>query len=79
MFRFEQCRFKKNRKICAVANRENNIYKIVFKNKIQKCANVGLLKEGLKEWHSKIVHQNIDHVKNILHRSGIKYQNGEDI
>lgn len=76
---YDQCMFIKNNVVSAVAKRDGKIYKMCFKNiETVSCANIGTVSENLIEWHCKMVHQNIDQVKNILNRNDIQYNSGAD-
>lgn len=74
----EECRFVKNNEVKAVAVRKGKMYIMKFRRSLE-IANVGLMVSGLKAWHGKMVHQDIEQVKNILKRSEIVYELGEEL
>lgn len=69
----DKCIFKKtdNKQPTAVANRKDKLYIMEFRYKKSDMAYVGKVNDNLLEWHSKMGHQDIEQVKNILKRSDI--------
>lgn len=69
----EKCIFRKNNKqqICAIAHRKDRLYIMKFRYKENEIACVGKVSDNLLEWHSKMGHQDIEQVKNVLKRSKI--------
>lgn len=65
----EECKFVKNGIVGEIAKRENNTYVMDFWCYEIDQANVGRSCVELREWHSKLIHQNVEQVKNILENS----------
>lgn len=55
------------KQVGAIAQHKNGLYVINFKYD-KSCVNIGRLNSELSEWHSKMVHQDVEQVKNILKR-----------
>ncbi|CAH0719500.1 unnamed protein product, partial [Brenthis ino] len=70
------CTFVKNNLIKAVAYRKGKMFLMNFKYE-SDIAMVGQSNSGLAEWHSKLGHQNIEHVKTILKQNNIEYKEGD--
>lgn len=64
------CKLLKQNKVCAVAHRSGDMY---FMDVRYKCevANVTNTQPSLKEWHERLAHQNINHVKAVLKNNNI--------
>lgn len=72
------CKFYKNKKVCAIAERAGNLYYLNFMYK-QNIVNVAESKQSgqsnkvsLMEWHQRLAHQNMVYVKDILKNNNIK-------
>lgn len=66
----DKCKFIKQNKVCAVAYRQQNMYLLDVRYK-HGTANVVKIQSSLKDWHEKLVHQNMQHVKNVLKNNNI--------
>lgn len=76
----KSCKFLKNDKVGAMATRQNNIFMMIFKsNPTTGKAYFGSFCGELEEWHFRLTHQNTEHVKNILKRSGINYTGNDEM
>lgn len=63
-----------NGNVGAIAVREGKLYKMKFRQESEKC----LMNISLRKWHEKLAHQNVTHVRNVLIRSGVKFQDDWD-
>lgn len=64
-------RDKVTHEIVATADRRDNLFRMNFRAiKSENC----LITVTLKQWHEKMAHQNIKHVKDILNRKGVKFE-----
>ncbi|CAG4926146.1 unnamed protein product [Colias eurytheme] len=65
------CKFLKQNKVCAVSYRNQDMYLLEVRYK-HVTANVAMVQSSLNEWHEKLAHQNIQHVKKVLAQNNIK-------
>ncbi|CAH0713594.1 unnamed protein product, partial [Brenthis ino] len=54
-----ECQFIKNNSVYAIAKRHGKMYTMLFK-KPDACAMVGKVMSNLREWHTKLAHQDIN-------------------
>lgn len=74
----EKCKFLKQNKVCAVAYRNQDMYLLDVRYK-HGIANVAKVQSSLKDWHEKLVHQNMQHVKNVLKNNNIVVTDDADL
>ena len=67
------CKFYKENILCAVANREGNMYYLQIRYK-NSSANVTEVND-VNVWHEKLAHQNMQYVKTVLANNNIKVKN----
>ncbi|CAH0730462.1 unnamed protein product, partial [Brenthis ino] len=72
-----ECQFIKNNSVYAIAKRHGKMYTMLFK-KPDACAMVGKVMSNLREWHTKLAHQDINQVKSILMKQNIKFKNSKE-
>ncbi|CAG9110681.1 unnamed protein product [Plutella xylostella] len=65
------CKFYKENTVCAVASRSGDMYYMVMRYQ-SEIANVTEVKCGLKEWHEKLAHQNLQYVRMVLKNNNIE-------
>lgn len=70
------CEFTMNNRVCAVAEREDKLYKMCFKINTER-ANAAV--NSLMMWHSKLAHQNFNQVKSILKKNEVKYEDDQTL
>ncbi|KAG6438777.1 hypothetical protein O3G_MSEX000215 [Manduca sexta] len=68
-----ECQFTKNNNVHAVAKRQGKMYIMMFR-KLDESAMVGKVTSNLKQWHAKLGHQDINQVKNVLTRQGVRFE-----
>ncbi|CAH2105332.1 unnamed protein product [Euphydryas editha] len=70
------CKFYKKNILCAVANRYADMY---YMNVRYKCeiANATEVKPGLKEWHERLAHQNLQYVRMVLKNNNIEIKESD--
>lgn len=69
----KRCEIKRGEDVAAVGVRDGNLYRMQFKVKTTEgAANVAVGGNTLKQWHEKLGHQNLAHVRNFLKRNNIK-------
>ncbi|KAK9721521.1 Zinc knuckle [Popillia japonica] len=69
----DRCEFIKNKRVCAIAKREENIYIMEFKYNDTDTITRANVTYSLKEWHERLAHQNCKRVKDILKERNIEY------
>lgn len=65
------CKFYKENTVCAVASRNGDMYYMEVRYKYEM-ANTTEVKSGLKEWHEKLAHQNLQYVREVLKNNNIE-------
>lgn len=70
------CKFYKENTVCAVASRNGDMYYMDVRYKCE-IANAIEVKSGLKEWHEKLAHQNIQYVKMVLRNNNIEVKDSD--
>lgn len=72
-----KCKFLKQNKVCAVANRIGDMYFLDVRYKCEG-ANVAQVQSSLKEWHERLAHQNLQHVKAVLRNNNISVKDNTE-
>ncbi|CAG9136603.1 unnamed protein product [Plutella xylostella] len=70
------CKFYKENTVCAVASRSGDMYYMVMRYQ-SEIANVTEVKCGLKEWHEKLAHQNLQYVRMVLKNNNIEVKDSD--
>lgn len=68
------CRVYKNGELCAIGQRDGNIYFMDFRVNHREYCTVSLV-----EWHERFCHQGMDHVKELLNNNKIDYIGEKDL
>lgn len=67
----QSCKFYKNNKICAIANRVGNSYYLELRYNYKAAYVAKNVKTTLQEWHERLAHQNFEYVRKILLKNNI--------
>ncbi|GBP01126.1 Retrovirus-related Pol polyprotein from transposon TNT 1-94 [Eumeta japonica] len=70
-----KCKFYKQNKVMAIAERRGSMYYLDFRYFNAYTANLADVCCDLREWHEKLVHQNIVYVKDVLKKNNINIKN----
>ncbi|CAG9131792.1 unnamed protein product [Plutella xylostella] len=70
------CKFYKENTVCAVASRSGDMYYMVMRYQ-SEIAYVTEVKCGLKEWHEKLAHQNLQYVRMVLKNNNIEVKDSD--
>lgn len=70
-----KCKFYKQNKVMAIAERRGSMYYLDFRYFNAYTANLADVCCDLSEWHEKLAHQNIVYVKDVLKKNNINIKN----
>lgn len=76
----DRCELKdKNGKVRAIAERSSKLYKMKFSRVSYGCVaeSSNEKKQDIVTWHNRLAHQDINHIRDVLRRSNIKYKDNE--